>query len=112
MTELIPPDMNPFWKHIFTTMVVVFGAVVHATAKLKIARDNRDDRFNHVDFIVLFIVASFAGMVFSFLARFYFENEYIINFCASIGSFLGIAGVNAVGQAFLEILIAKLPKGK
>lgn len=104
MTDLPPTDLQGIWKHLFTTLVVLFGAVVHATVKLKIARDNRDERFNYVDFIILFIIACFAGLVFSLLARYFFNNEYMINLCASIGAFLGIVGVNTIGQAILEML--------
>lgn len=110
MTEINPPEFGTFGKHLFTTFVIIFGAIVHATVKLKVARENGDGRFNSIDYVILFIVASFAGMIFSFLARYFFDNEYMINLCASVGAFLGIAGINTVGYALLGTMTRKIPK--
>lgn len=97
-------------KFLITTLIIVFGAIVHATVNLKQARDNSDTRFGKADFAILFIFASFSGMIFSFLARYFFADENMINLCASIGSFLGIAGVNTVGQTLLDVLVSRVKK--
>ena len=89
--------------------VILFGAVVHATSQLKIARDaNRE--FSRTDFIILTVIASFAGLVFGLLATLFFENEIAIILFSAIGAFLGMAGLNKISSVLLDVLVSRVEK--
>ena len=42
--------------------MIVFGAIVHATAQLKIHREKKEE-FTRVDFLILFVIAVFSGII-------------------------------------------------
>lgn len=89
--------------------IIIFGALVHATAQLKVARD-KDESFTLADFIILFVIASFSGTIIGLTSTFFFESQTAITLSAGIGAFLGMAGVNAVSNAFLGLLVSKINK--
>lgn len=86
--------------------VTLFGAIVHATAQLKVARDNKK-QFETVDFVILTVIAAFAGLVFGLFATFFFDNEVAVILSSAIGAFLGMAGLNKVAAIFLDFLVSK-----
>lgn len=107
MWSQTPPE---FVKYLMTAAIVVFGAVVHATVQLKVARDTEDHSFTRTDFLILIPIAIFSGMVFAFMGDIFFQDPRIVNLCASIGAFLGIAGINKVSEAILEFIIIRAKK--
>tara|TARA_R110000851_G_scaffold96046_3_gene208439 strand:+ start:934 stop:1251 length:318 start_codon:yes stop_codon:yes gene_type:complete len=84
--------------------IVVFGAIVHATAQLKVARDN-NRVFTGVDFLILSTIASFSGMIFGLAASVYFTNIVMVALFAGVGAFLGMAGLNRLSNFLLDVLI-------
>jgi len=89
--------------------VILFGAIVHATAQLKVHKDNGKE-FDRVDFTVLTLIASFSGLVFGLTASLFFENLVVIILFSAIGAFLGMAGLNRVANTLLEVLTGYLNK--
>lgn len=74
-------------------LIIVFGALAHATAQLKIARDSKLP-FTFPDFIILSFLGAFAGLMFLFLGKLSTENETLLFLLTGMGSFLGVAGLN------------------
>lgn len=100
MFTKLPPELVSQLAIVF---VVVFGAVVHATAQLKISRDKKVE-FTKTDFFILFIIASFSGMIFGLTSMLFFHNQIAIILFSAIGAFLGIAGLNKLSIVLLDIL--------
>jgi len=91
--------------------IVIFGALVHATAQLKVARD-KQQVFTFADFVILFVIAAFSGTIIGLTSTLFFDSQTAITLSAGIGAFLGMAGVNAVSNAFLKMLVGKLNNSK
>ncbi len=91
--------------------IVIFGSLVHATAQLKIARD-KHETFTFADFVILFTIAAFSGTIIGLTSTLFFDSQTAITLSAGIGAFLGMAGVNAVSNAFLNMLVSKLDNTK
>ncbi len=90
--------------------VIIFGAIVHSTAQLKVARAKHTE-FTFVDFFILMVIASFAGLIFGLISIiFYPENQIIIILFSAIGAFLGMAGLNKVSNILLEFLTSRVNK--
>lgn len=89
--------------------VIIFGAIVHATSQLKIARDTKVE-FTKIDFIILTIIASFAGLIFGLLASLFFETQIVVILFSAIGAFLGMAGLNKISNILLNALVSKVDK--
>jgi len=106
MFKLIPPEIL---QSLILFSVVIFGAIVHATAQLKISREKKLT-FDKVDFFILFIIASFSGMVFGLTSMLFFNNEIVVILFSAIGAFLGIAGLNRLSVALLDLLLYKASK--
>ena len=87
--------------------MVIFGAIVHATAQLKLARD-KSQPFTVTDFAILVPIAIFSGTMFGLLSTFFFSEITPIILFSSLGAFLGIAGLNRLANAGLEFLTYKL----
>lgn len=103
-------QLAELWQYTWHFVVMLCGAVVHATARLKVARDQNDTNFTWVDFVILLPIAMFSGFVFWLLARVYFDNEIAHFLAASVGSFMGLAGVNKISEAVIEMLTSRLKK--
>ena len=111
MGRNVPEKYTPeFVSNAVAFAIMVFGSLVHATARLKVARDAKDENFTWIDFVILLPIATFSGLVFWLLAKFYFDSEVIHFLAASIGSFMGLAGINKISDAFLELLLARTKK--
>ena len=89
--------------------IAFLGAVVHATAQLKLARDS-ERNYTKSDFFINFIIAIFAGVVFGFASRLFFTNQDIVILCTAVGSFLGITGLNTISATVLQVLQTKIEK--
>jgi len=89
--------------------VILFGAIVHATSQLKIARDENKE-FTRIDFFILTIIASFAGLVFGMSATLFFEREVVVILFSAIGAFLGMVGLNKISSVLLQVLFSRIEK--
>jgi hypothetical protein len=105
MLDKIPPEM---YERLTILMVVVFGAIVHATTQLQTSRANKLP-FTISDFLILFIIACFAGMIFGILAMIAWPDKMlVIIFFTAIGAFLGMVGLNKIASLALDILTYRL----
>lgn len=92
---------------VFGASIVVFGAIVHATAQLKMAREKKEI-FTIADFLILWIIALFSGVMFGLLANWFFEGELTpILLFAGTGSFLGLVGINKLANFVVDLLMVK-----
>lgn len=88
---------------IMVVFVVLFGSIVHATAQLKVHRD-KDLEFTAADFGILFIIATFSGMIFGMLAMLIWTSTLIVSLFSAVGAFLGMAGLNKIANILLEVI--------
>jgi hypothetical protein len=103
---------TPEHVQILITMgVIIFGAIVHATAQLKIARETNSE-FEFMDFAILTVIASFSGLVFGLFSTFFFDSEVAVILASAIGAFLGMAGLNKIASIFLDLLVARAGSSK
>lgn len=110
MKELFSETTTLLYSILIPLGIVIFGALVHATAQLKIARD-KEETFTLGDFVILFVIAAFSGTIIGLTSTLFFDSYTAVTLASGIGAFLGMAGVNAVANAFLNMLIGKLEKG-
>ena len=89
--------------YIVTSLCILFGSVAHTMAQLKHARDNEDVTFTWTDSFVLMVLCVFSGGVTGVFASLYFTDIRIIILAASMGSFVGIAGMNRASTVFLDL---------
>ena len=92
-----------------TVLLVFFGAAVHATNHLRIARVEHKP-FTMVDWMILIPTSAFSGLVFGLLARLMSDNDIHLMLACSIGSFLGLAGLNKIADIVLTILTKGMNK--
>lgn len=111
MKHLLTETATLLYTVIIPLGIIIFGALVHATAQLKIARD-KQETFTLADFIILFVIAAFSGTIIGLTSTLFFDSQTAITLSAGIGAFLGMAGVNAVANAFLGMLVNKLDNRK
>lgn len=105
MKGLIPELM----QILIVSSFIVFGAIVHATAQLKVSRAANTE-FTIADFIILTVISAFAGTVFGLIALLLFETILMVLICSGVGAFLGIAGLNKLSNAVLDFLVSKVNK--
>lgn len=98
-----------FYSALILMGVILFGAIVHATSQLKIARDEQKE-FTKVDFFILTVIASFAGLVFGLLSTLIFEDQVVVILFSAVGAFLGMAGLNKLSNILLQVLVSKVDK--
>lgn len=100
----------PELYHLIVVMgVILFGAIVHATSQLKVARDTHME-FTGIDFVILTIISSFAGLIFGLIATIFFDNQIAVILFSAIGAFLGMAGLNKIANVLLDFLVSKVDK--
>lgn len=76
----------PLMQH---ATLAVFGALVHS---LVAHREGKSKGF--LDFIILVIISSFTGVMFSLVALHYFPNsEYLTMASAGTGGYIGVEGM-------------------
>jgi hypothetical protein len=91
-------------KYIIAIALAFFGAVVHATNQLRIAR-KYGDSFGFIDVAILLPTCIFSGLLFGLLAQLMSDNPIHLMLSVSTGAFLGIAGLNKVADAVLSMII-------
>lgn len=94
-------------------IIIIFGAFVHATSQLKLARAN-NDVFTWKDFLVLLPISMFSGWMFSLMALWILPSgsDTFISLCAGIGAFMGIAGLNRVAAVLLDFAEERITNRK
>jgi len=105
MMKLLPE----FYYMLIVIGVILFGAIVHATSQLKIARDTKVE-FSKADFIILTVIASFAGLIFGLIATMFFDSQVAVILFSAVGAFLGMAGLNKISNILLNVLVSKVEK--
>ncbi len=79
----------PFLKH---ALIAVFGAVTHA---LVAQREGKTKSI--MDFIILVIISSFTGVIFSMIAMHCFpEQSYLSMAIGGTGGYIGVEGMSIV----------------
>lgn len=104
--KFLLPEM---YQILIVLAFIIFGALVHATSQLKVSRDAHKE-FTAMDFIILSVIAAFAGTIFGLIALLLFESIIMVLICAGVGAFLGMAGLNKLANAVLEFLVSKVDK--
>jgi hypothetical protein len=96
----LPDDLT---EHLYAFGIVVFGALAHATNQFKLARSCKKD-FTLLDFLILLPLSVFSGGMFGFVASLLSENMIHLYIACGTGSFLGIAGLNALTERVLKFM--------
>lgn len=89
--------------YIVTSLCILFGSVAHTLAQLKHARANEDVTFTWTDSFILLVLCVFSGGFTGVLASLYFADIRIIILAASMGSFVGIAGMDRAAIVFRDL---------
>ena len=100
MFNLSPEELK---LYILTGALVIFGAIVHATAQLKIHREKKEE-FTKVDFFILFVIAVFSGIIWGLIAKTITDSGTIISLISSVSAFLGLAGLNKIASIAMSLL--------
>lgn len=90
-------------KYLISIAIGFFGAAVHATNQLRIARKT-GEVFTIVDFAILFPTALFSALLFGLLSQLLSSNPIHLMLAAGTGAFLGITGLNKVADIVLTVL--------
>ena len=83
--------------------MIVFGAIVNATAQLKIHREKKEE-FTKVDFLILFVIAVFSGIIGGLIAKTITDSSTIISLISSVSAFLGLAWLNKIASFTMDLL--------
>ena len=97
-------------ENVIAILIVIFGAIVHASVQLKTARERKDSSFTTLDFFILIPISAFAGLIFGLVASLFFDSEIAVLLSSGVGSFLGIAGLNKMSNTILDILVSRSKK--
>lgn len=92
-----------FELYVIAAAITFFGAVVHATNQLRIARKNNAS-WTWTDFVILVPVSAFSGLIFGLFARLTSDNDIHLMLACGIGAFLGIAGLNRIAEIFIAVM--------
>ena len=96
----------------WTVIAVVFaGALTHALVQVKSARIS-DRPFDRIDIAIAFAIALFSGLMFSFGGFFFSSDAALVHGTAGLGAFLGLNGLNKIGQLALEGLAKRTGQGE
>ena len=96
MFSKLPPE-------IIVAGIIIFGAIVHATAQFKVAREN-DVKHSLLDYIINLVIAAFSGMMFGLLGSLHFDNLVVLLLASGAGAFLGIRGLNIMSGVMVTSL--------
>lgn len=95
-----------FDEYIVIASIIIFGAIVHTTSQLKISREKKTS-FTILDFIILFIIACFAWLIFWLVATLFLSNIVWIILASAIGAFLGLTWLNKIANLILDIITSR-----
>ncbi|WP_299077895.1 hypothetical protein [uncultured Paraglaciecola sp.] len=91
-------------KYLIALAIAMFGAAVHATNQLRLAR-KKGDLFTAIDFLILFPIALLSGLLFGLASQLISDNPIHLMLSAGTGAFLGIAGLNKIADVVLTALV-------
>jgi len=89
--------------------LIVFGSTTHATVQLKNARD-KGSKFSIYDFGIAMFIAGFSGTVFGLVGTALGLEGVSLYICVSVGSFLGLTGINKLADVLLTAAFSKVKK--
>lgn len=87
--------------------ITIFWAIVNATSQLQISRNNKVI-FTFLDFVILFIIASFSGLMFWLVSSLFSQSIIWISLFSGIGAFLGIVWLNKIANILLKTITSQL----
>ncbi|RKZ92896.1 MAG: hypothetical protein DRQ40_08205 [Gammaproteobacteria bacterium] len=82
-------------------VMMVFGAVAHTAWQIKKAKLNKAV-FTLIDGIISMIIAMFSGILFGLSAAASGQGELTVMVSVSVGSWLGITGLNYFANRFMQ----------
>lgn len=89
-------------KHGF---LAIFGAIAHA---INAHRSGKSKGI--LDFLMLTILSSFSGVLFSLIALYLFDNQYITLAAAGSGGYLGVEGLTLLTTKIRDLLSNSIKK--
>ncbi len=84
-------------------LIAVFGGAVHSLNAHRMGQTK-----GIWDIIVLSIISSFCGIIFSLIALYFFDNQYITLACAGCGGYLGTEGLSVIAEKVRDVLVKKV----
>lgn len=83
-------------------IIACFGGIVHALNAHRIGQTK-----GILDIITLSVISSFSGIIFSLIALYFFDNQYITLACAGCGGYLGTEGLAVIADKIRDLLVKK-----
>lgn len=99
-----------YLTYLYALGITIFGAVVHATNQYKIARKQKEP-WTLLDFLILLPTSVFSGGMGGFIAVLISDNVVHLFIACGIFSFLGVAGLNAISERILQVMVKKYDAG-
>ena len=111
MEHWIITFMKNHSQTIILSLIVIFWAIVHATAMLKVRRD-KWETMDKVDFFILLPIAMFSWLMFALGTQLITDNTTIVMLAAGAWAFLWLAGLSKFSNAILDTLISNIERNK
>ena len=92
-------------------VVIFFGSIVHATNAVRMVR-KKWEHITFIDLVILLIISSFAGFLFSLWPLAFWLNIYWVMIFAWMWAYLWINWLNIISKTFLEWIVSYLNKKK
>jgi len=98
-------------KYFIAGAITLLGATAHATVQWKKARANVHVSFSVTDFFILFIIATFSGVMFGVFSLIFFDDNTPVFLAAfGVGAMLGLEGLNRISIAVLERIVKEIKR--
>lgn len=117
--KLVLVVLEQFWELVgrvgLTAITIFLGSITHALAKWNEVRNGigakEDSQFTAVDFIILFSMSVFVGIMFALSVGLFTDNNVAWAVSGGIGSFLNLAGMYWLSKLWQSFVESKTPKG-
>ena len=93
-------------EYVLILWAIWFWALVHATNKLRISREKKE-LFTRIDFLILFIICTFAWVVFWLVAMMVTDNLIQIILSSAIWAFLWLVWLAKIANILLDFIAAR-----
>ena len=103
--------MQEYKDWIYLGLIIVFGAISHATKVATIKRDEKIE-FNWLDWVIALPTAMFSGLLFTLGAQWISTDIIFHGLSGGIGAFLGLQGLNRFADAVLDALVNSIKRNK
>lgn len=98
----MPENFNHVFGHRLDYLImIVFGSVAHTAWQIQKSRLNKT-LFTFVDGVISLIIAMFSGTMFGMVTLAAGQGELAVIISVSIGSWLGITGLNFLASRFMR----------